>query len=62
MTTLPNATAANEQTYNLGTPDYSLADALADFEAEQEAEDVDLMTTEHRQAVNAEMARWFGLD
>lgn len=32
-------TAANEQAFNLGVPDYSVAFEVAEFEAEQEAED-----------------------
>jgi hypothetical protein len=55
-----NAAAANEIKSNIG-PDYSLAAELADWAAEQEeAEDVDLMTTAERQALNARMAEWFG--
>lgn len=52
------ATVANEINYNLGA-DYSLQAELADFEMERETEDVDAMTTEQRQALNASMFDWF---
>ena len=53
------AATANEYKSNIG-PDYSLAAELADFEVGQEAEDVEMMTTAQRQALNARMAEWFG--
>lgn len=52
------AAAANELKSNIGH-DLNLAFELADYAAEQEAEDVDAMTTEQRQALNASMAEWF---
>jgi hypothetical protein len=50
--------AAAEYAANIGQ-DLCLTAELADFEAEQEVEDVDLMTTEQRQALNARMAEYF---
>lgn len=56
-----NAAAANEIKSNIGH-DYSLAAELADWATEQEeVEDVDLMTTAERQALNARMAEFFGI-
>lgn len=52
--------AAAEYRSNIGQ-DYSLADALdAEYLDAPEVEDVDLMTTEQRQALNASMAEWWG--
>lgn len=56
---MTTAAAANEYKSNLGS-DYCLEAELSDFAAEQEAEDVDTMTTAQRQALNAAMAEWFG--
>lgn len=53
------ATAANEIKSNIG-PDFTLADAY-DAEYVEQAEDVDLMTTEQRQALNAAMAEFYGI-
>jgi hypothetical protein len=60
---MQTAAAANEIKSNIG-PDYSLADA---YDAEYldtdaaEVEDVDLMSVEQRQALNAKMAAVLGL-
>lgn len=54
------AAAANEYRSNLGH-DYCLEAELADFEAGQELEDVDAMTTAQRRALNARMAEWYGI-
>jgi hypothetical protein len=55
---MTTAAAANETKSNIGQ-DLNLAFELAEFEAEQEAEDVDGMTTAQRQALNAAMAEWW---
>lgn len=46
--------AANDHPHRLGT----LSDA-AEVECADEVEDVELMTTEQRQALNARMAEWW---
>jgi hypothetical protein len=57
---MTTAAAANEIKNNIG-PDFSLADAFdADYLDTDAAEDVDLLTTAERQALNARMAEWFG--
>jgi hypothetical protein len=56
---MTTAATANEYKSNVG-PDYNLAAELADYAAEQDAEDVDTMTTAQRQALNMRMAEWFG--
>lgn len=56
--TMTNAAAANEYKSNVGH-DYRLEAELADYAAEQEAEDVDNMTTAQRQALNAAMFDYF---
>lgn len=53
---MTTAAAAAEYKSNVGF-DYSLAAELADFEAEQEAED----ETAARRALNARMAEWYGI-
>ncbi|MET0626584.1 MAG: hypothetical protein ABW250_26855 [Pyrinomonadaceae bacterium] len=53
-----NAAAAAYKS-NIGQ-DFSLADAYdAEYLDTDEVEDVDLMTTEQRQALNARMAEWW---
>jgi hypothetical protein len=55
------AAAANEIKSNFG-PDFSLADAYdAEYLDTDKVEDVDLMSTEQRQALNAAMADWYGI-
>jgi hypothetical protein len=61
-----NAATANEINRNLG-PDFSMADAFdaayLDVEAAEvkvvKVEDVDLMSVEQRQKLNARLAEWF---
>jgi hypothetical protein len=62
---MTTAAAAAEYRSNLG-PDFTIADAYdaayLDVEtAGTEAENVDLMSTEQRQALNARMAEWYGI-
>lgn len=53
------AAAANELKSNL--QDFQMLDAFdADYLDTDAVEDVDLMTTEQRQALNAKMAEWYG--
>ena len=51
------AARANELNRNIR--DYSLPDA-SDPEYLETAEDMDMMTTEQRQALNLRMAEWWG--
>ncbi len=52
--------AAAEYKANIG-PDFTLSDASdAEYLDTEAVEDVDLMTTEQRQALNARMAEWWG--
>jgi len=50
MTTLPNATAADEQRFNEGVPDYDLRFEEAEFEADEEAE-ADRLEAEGRREI-----------
>jgi len=55
------AAAAAEYQSNLGH-DFTLADAYdAEYLDADEVEDVDLMSTEQRQGLNARMADWYGI-
>ena len=55
------AGVAAEYRSNIG-PDFTLADAYdADYLDTDGVEDVDLMTASERQALNANMADWFGI-
>ncbi|HEX8500791.1 MAG TPA: hypothetical protein VF659_09380 [Pyrinomonadaceae bacterium] len=56
---MTTADAAAEYRSNIGQ-DFSMADALdPEFLDTDEVEDVDLMTTAQRQALNARMADWW---
>jgi hypothetical protein len=55
------AAAATEYSANVG-PDFTLADAYdPEYLDTDDVEDVDLMSTEQRQALNARMADWYGV-
>lgn len=58
MNAIRQAQVAEEVRRNIGY-DTTLVDAL-DPEYLEEVEDVDLMTREQRQALNARMAEWYG--
>lgn len=58
---MTTAAATAEYKLNLGH-DFTLADAYdAEYLDTDEVEDVDLMTTSERQALNARMAEWYGI-
>ena len=57
---MKTAADANEYRHSLG-PDFTTEDAYGPgYVDPEEVEDVDLMSVEQRQALNAKMAEWFG--